>query len=263
MAFFAYNERYEKGVSWFLSEYFSESGDKRVCGEVSPQYMAYLQSAERIAKDFPDIRLIAILRNPSDRAYSAYRMQVRRGLEHRLFSEVVRQNLEQGLAPIGSNESFREEEYLRKGMYGAILRHYLKFFPLTHIHVVFTEDFEAKPEFTMRTIFKFLNVDENYVPTTLSKRFHEGGTVRFKWLPPLLQAGRNIVATLPISIRRKLRGKAYWLNQWNIRPEKPETLPLHERKLMMELFREDVRLLEKEFYITVPWSDFNSTTDEI
>lgn len=258
VAFFALDERYERGLSWYLDEYFSEANNKHLCGEVSPQYMSCLYAAERIAKYFPEIRLIAILRNPIDRAYSAYRMQVRRGKERRTFSEVIRQFHGQKLTPIGINKFLGDDEYVRKGMYGTILGRYLELFPLTHIRIVFTEDLQANPELTMHGIYSFLKVNENYIPDTLSKKFHEGGCIRFSWLPSLLRVGRRIVSTFPLGIRRKLRGKAYWLMQWNIRPEEPEPLSDHERRLMVDLFLDEVQRLETLFCLKVPWSDFLS-----
>jgi hypothetical protein len=68
---------------------FAEAPDKCVLGEISTNYYAYPESAELIHNAIPEVKIIAILRDPSDRAFSSYQMFVRNGSEKSSFSETI------------------------------------------------------------------------------------------------------------------------------------------------------------------------------
>lgn len=88
IGFFSNERKFRKGVQWYL-KHFSDAEPHQIVGEVSPQYMAHPAAPGRIHSLFPDTRLIAVLRNPIDRAHSAYRMAVRRGGEKRAVEEAL------------------------------------------------------------------------------------------------------------------------------------------------------------------------------
>ncbi|MGH9436648.1 MAG: sulfotransferase family protein, partial [Terriglobia bacterium] len=75
--FFAMDELYERGMDWYLDEFFSKAGTGQLLGTVSPPYMLNSKAAERIYRALPDVKLIALLRDPIDRAKSQYKMLVR------------------------------------------------------------------------------------------------------------------------------------------------------------------------------------------
>ena len=78
--YFTNDELYSAGWQHYLGNYFTGYDQELLWGTASPQYMSDLRAAERITRDLPNTRLIAILRNPIERAYSHYLMQKRRGL---------------------------------------------------------------------------------------------------------------------------------------------------------------------------------------
>ena len=79
------------GEDWttFAKRYF-EAPDGRLWGKVTPQYLCDTDVAGRIASMMPDTKLVVILRDPIERSWSHYRMDVRRGTEQRPFADVVR-----------------------------------------------------------------------------------------------------------------------------------------------------------------------------
>jgi hypothetical protein len=84
--FFDRNKNFDKGVDWYrrcLPESERVDGQRTVTGESSPSYLFSAQAPARMAEVIPDAKLVALLRNPIDRAYSHYQMQVRRGTEER------------------------------------------------------------------------------------------------------------------------------------------------------------------------------------
>lgn len=88
IGFFSSERKFRKGVAWYLKQ-FADVHPQQIVGDVSPQYMAHPAAPARIHGLFPDTRLIAILRNPVDRAHSGYRMAVRRGGEKRTVEQAL------------------------------------------------------------------------------------------------------------------------------------------------------------------------------
>ena len=82
--FFDNSDNYSKGFGWYEKQFSGWSGEKAV-GECTPFYMFDYSCAEKIKMQFPDIKVLFILRNPADRAYSNYWHQVRGGKEFRSF----------------------------------------------------------------------------------------------------------------------------------------------------------------------------------
>src|SRR5581483_3185932 len=91
----------------------------RLLGTVTPQYMCIAGCAQRLADAFPRARLVAILRDPVPRAYSHYRMAVRRGQEERSFDDAVAAMLAGPDAIAGARASTAlSETYVAWGEYG-------------------------------------------------------------------------------------------------------------------------------------------------
>jgi hypothetical protein len=256
LAFFAIEQRYQRGFDWLLEEYFSEADPGKVWGDVSPQHMAGLFVAERIAKQLPEAKIVAVLRNPIDRAYSAYRMAARRGKEARSFADIV-EHAKKSAPLLMAEDEFVEDDYIRNGLYGLVLESYMQCFSPDQLYVVFMEDLEADPANTVKGIFQFLGVSSDFNPPSLGRKFHQGGSVRLRWLSSLLKMGRLIVARMPEPIRRRLRGKAYWVNQWNIKPEITEPLAVQDRQKLEEIFQADVLLVERLIDKRTPWTGFH------
>jgi hypothetical protein len=139
---------------------FSRVRSEKAIGESSVSYLYFPHASERIRHSVPDARLIAILRNPIDRAYSKYR-QLRRDDAEPLIS------FEQALTA----EAARMQEnwspawfYIDRGFYYRQLKRYYKLFGRRHIHIILYEDFESNPEEIMKAIFDFLGVDTRFRP---------------------------------------------------------------------------------------------------
>ena len=89
--FFSDNDRYNKGVDWYLQSYFHcRKSENKIIGEATPAYMLFKYIPERIFSTTPNTKLIAILRNPIYRAYSHYRFAKRLGIESRDFNEAIK-----------------------------------------------------------------------------------------------------------------------------------------------------------------------------
>lgn len=146
-----------------LSQYaalFDRVPPDAVAGESSPQYLRDPVACPRIAELLPDVKLIAILRHPADRAFSDYSMLVRDGLETGSFDEAIRR-------PRGM-ETFAH--YVETGFYGSQLRPYVETFPADQLRVVFFEDLRDNPRGLVRSFFEWFGVDPDFEPDVTEVR---------------------------------------------------------------------------------------------
>jgi hypothetical protein len=137
------------GLSTYL-ENFAEAKPNQIKGEKSPSYLVSQEAPERIHKHFPEVKIIAILRNPIDRAYSAYWHGRRVGAieTSTTFGEAVRDyKVNQG-KPYG--------DMVTAGFYSEQIARYLNFFPLKQIHVISFESTLTQSSDELHGVLKFL-----------------------------------------------------------------------------------------------------------
>ena len=137
------------GLSTYL-ENFAEAKPNQIKGEKSPSYLLSQEAPERIHKHFPEVKIIAILRNPIDRAYSAYWHGRRVGAikTSTTFGEAVRNyKVNQG-KPYG--------DMITAGSYSEQIARYLNFFPLKQLHVISFESTLTQSGDELHGVLKFL-----------------------------------------------------------------------------------------------------------
>jgi len=176
-----YTLNYARGIEWYRGHFpLRLSGQVQsravatsaVAFEACTYYMFHPFALERLARDFPNIKLVAMLRNPVDRAYSAYKHELARGFEteanflraldledQRLVGEIAKMQAD----PSYESHAHRHQAYLRRGEYVDQLERAFKYFPREQVHVMDSEAFFEEPrrEFTRLTAFLGLTA---YVP---------------------------------------------------------------------------------------------------
>jgi hypothetical protein len=186
-----YDNRYDRGLTWYRSHFPIEIAGRQavrplvspwVCGEASPYYLFHPLAAERLARDFPDIRIIVSLRDPIERAFSHFKERTHHGgetlsfedalaaEEDRLRGEAERIVAEPGyLSPEHENHS-----YLAQGRYLDMLPRWFSLFPREQFHITISEEFYADPDRHVNEVWKFLGlpprrlqsrVRHNYLPS--------------------------------------------------------------------------------------------------
>jgi hypothetical protein len=204
------------------------------------------------------IKLIAILRNPIDRAYSHYRMAVRRGEETRPFEKVISDRKNSPIT-LPETEAGEDSPYILSfGLYGRTLENYLRYFDRSQILILFQEDLLREPGEMMRHLFSFLEVNNTYKPPNLGREYHQGGVKRFSGLERWSerQSVLKSVAKRLLRSRRNVEALKFWFEQLNVRPVQTKRLSVEERLYLREIFEEDVALLERLFSISAPWEEF-------
>jgi hypothetical protein len=251
--FFAKPDRYARGMDWYRS-WFDAAAPGALCGEASPLYLAFGSAPARIREHLPEARLVALLRNPIDRAYSHYRMAVRRGLEPDPFEACIRSQAARGEPPLDPADP--ERDYLAFGEYGRCFARYLRHFPRRQIHVEFTEELAAHPERVLRRVGAFIGADPGFAYPEPGRVYHAGGQARLprRWVRA---AKRGLKAMAPLIGRERARSAAFWLEtEASVRPDSERSASDAARSMLADHYRKDVASLEQQLGLNVPWREF-------
>ena len=163
-------------IQWYRSHFpilFSKSNKHKnsfITGEYTSTYMYHPDVPKRIFNLLPKIKLIVILRNPIDKAYSTYQQQFRFGeyttsFEDTINAEFRRIDLNKDFPELNSNnydfENFVAQNIIRHGVYADYLETWLKIFDRKQILILNSDDLKKSTKETLRRVFNFLNVS-NY-----------------------------------------------------------------------------------------------------
>lgn len=217
-------------------ELFAGMKPGMAAGEASVSYLYRPGTAERIFQRVPDIRLVAILRNPVERAYSAFSYLRERGTEpHSDFARAL----------AVEDNRVRDNwthiwHYKRMGFYGQQLARYYGRFDREQIHVLTLDDFGRDPAREMAAVYAHIGVDPSFVPNT-AIRHNVSGEPRWPILRPLLTSNpvtrrlRPVVVATMSPVVRRVKQRAL---------VKPGVPPAAARVLAEE-YRADVELLSE------------------
>jgi len=227
------------------ADLFKNASTEKAIGEVCTTYLYVAQSARRIYNYLPNVKLIAIIRNPVDRAYSHFNHRRQLGLEPiKDFSEALsaeKERIRQGLGMVWY--------YQDTGFYYSQLKRYFDAFPREQIKVCLFEELQSNPSALMKKIYSFLEVDDDFSPDT-SVRYNMSGMP----VNPLLRSlyilglagsrcarGLLIKQFIPFRLKHRFALAQTKLLQKNIAA--PALSP-EIRKQLTEVFRNDILQLQ-------------------
>ncbi len=215
---------------------FAEAGDQAAVGDISPSYFAYPESAEAIRGRLGDPRIVLILRDPVQKAFSQYSHLLRDGRETLPFREGLEAEAERRAKGYGALWRYAEG-----GCYAEPTARFLETFGRDRVLVLFFEDLVREPAATMRQLFAFLGVDPD-VPVDTSGVFNKSGAPRSRWLASLLTQ-RNPLRSLARRLLppRVTAAVAWWITGLNT-GAKPALDP-ESRRLLEERLAPDVARL--------------------
>lgn len=166
-----FDRHWWRGESWYRGQFPLRSGG-RLVGEASPSYLFHPLAPERVRALVPDARLVAVLRNPVDRAYSHYQHEVSLGREPLSFEaalaaeeERTRGEVERLVAdPRAFSPAWWDHTYVARGLYAEQLERWLAVFPREQLLVMRSEDLGERPETTYGEILAFLGARAHSLP---------------------------------------------------------------------------------------------------
>ncbi|MBN1493525.1 MAG: sulfotransferase [Candidatus Omnitrophica bacterium] len=232
-------ELFNNDVIWKEADYhalFEGVSHERAIGENSPTYLWVPGTAERIQKTIPDVKLICILRNPIERVFSSFSMAIRDGYE-------PCRTLEEAL----DDEKRRIEEgwmlntYLYSAFYGAQLAVYLRLFKKEQLSIHLFDDFIATPEMVLRDIFRFLNVEESFVPD-MREKFNVSGVIENPLLRLIWTKSHGLRDLLRPILSRKTRDT---ISKYFVMAKKRKIeFPQRTRQRLINIFHDDIIKLQ-------------------
>ena len=172
-----FDANYKKGLHWYRAQFptameksFTEHIHKHafITGEASPSYLFHPHAPKRISKLIPGAKLIVLLRNPIDRAYSQHWLNVKtkKDFEMLSFKEALDREQER---IAGEREkmlvdenydspTYRPFSYLARGIYVDQLKYWMNYYPRDQFLIIRSEDLYSKPGETVKQTLEFLGI---------------------------------------------------------------------------------------------------------
>ena len=223
------------GLHSHFESNFGRRKPDRVYGKCSPQYMTDLEIPSRILRLNGPAKIIILIRDPIERAYSQYKMEVRRNNEERDFCSALKSALE------GSDS----KQYLESGLYCKYIDKYTEIFGVDNVWISALESMEANPHNEFSKILNFLGIDVEEMPVNVGRVYHKGGVSRKTELLDKMKKIRLLVklikSLVPASYLSRFN---YWYEQWNV-VESGGVAEIDEelRSALRDFFEKEIGLL--------------------
>ena len=181
-----FDSNYHLGIDWYRSMFPRQKKMKKtkketgyaLTGEDTPFYFWKREVAERILEILPNVKIIAIFRNPIDRAYSNYNLGLRKNTEKLTFEEAIDEEIE-----FLEKHSFREcvdrrRSYLSKGLYEKQVKVWFELFDTSQIHILSTDQMQKNPQKELQKIFSFLEISDYAIKNPQKQKSAEYSKMR-------------------------------------------------------------------------------------
>jgi len=172
--FFSFDNKYRKGLSYYTSYFKKPLKNHKVTGEVSPGYMNYPGVAAKIHRNLGEVKIVMILRDPIQRAYSQYWDNRRHLKEHLTNEEIIEEYL-------STEYEASSKGYFSRGIYINYIEEYLKYFSRDKIHIMILEDLIKTPRKELGELYDFLEIDKSEQFLKLPKQSNSS----MIWVNPL------------------------------------------------------------------------------
>jgi hypothetical protein len=151
----------------YYKKFFKRFNGEKAIGEVTPMYLCDPYAPKRIKQILPKVKLIAILRNPIDRAYSHYWMAKSKGHTDLNFKKIVEN---------------KEDKFIKRGLYFNQLKKYYDLFDQCQIKIIIFSEIKKNEELVLKDIYNFLDVNSDFITENLNNRENSSSKYRSKFL---------------------------------------------------------------------------------
>lgn len=173
-----FDKQFSKGINWYksffptklnMSRTQNKLQSKCLTGEATPRYLHYPHAPKRIFSMLPNVKLIVLLRNPIDRAYSHYQMEVDSGHEKLSFEDAIsneEEKITNDMKKMVIDENFYSvnfyrKSYLTRGIYAAQLERWFEYFPKEQFMILKSEDLYSNPSKIYKQVLDFLDLPKH------------------------------------------------------------------------------------------------------
>ena len=171
---------FERGRNWYLKHFPSSVSAGSISGEATPYYLFHPAVPQRVAEMLPGARLVAVLRNPVDRAYSHYVHSVKHGFETASFEDALAREMkliEDGRGPVDhvdDSYSHQHHTYLSRGIYAPQLERWYAQCRPEQLFLLKSEELSRHPAGTVQRTVEFLGLSATELRDTGYPRLHQG-----------------------------------------------------------------------------------------
>ncbi|MBQ7555901.1 sulfotransferase [bacterium] len=183
---FYFDDYYTRPINWYKSFFPTEKQKEKlerdlvarvITGEASPSYFFHPYAAKRIKETLPQVKLILVLRDPIERAYSHYNHIRRLNREPLSFEEALAKEVERitpDIEKLAKDEFYKADQrrdysYLTRGYYAKQLTEWYKYFPKEQLLVVQSEEFYRETPRVYNEIVEYLGLNSYTLPTFEAK----------------------------------------------------------------------------------------------
>lgn len=156
--FFLVDHLYAQGLRSYSDRWFADVPADRMAGEKSTDYLESAAAAERIARDLPGVKLVFILREPADRAFSNFAWTRMNGIETEDFATALQLETERDRTLPERWKFARPFSYFSRGLYADLLVEYLNRFPREQVLALKFEDIVRDPAGLAERLHRFIGV---------------------------------------------------------------------------------------------------------
>lgn len=245
--FFFEDSLWEKGGEWYTQKCFRHKAGEKVLFEADPRYMLHEKCIDRIHQAFPAAKIVVMLRNPIDLAFSLYVYRATYARHKESFEELC--ETEDLRISSGKESDLGEYGFLARGRYSGQIAHILKRFPRSQVHFIVFERFIKSQETELRKLFNWIGIDP---PTSLDVVWeNESGVPRLRWLAMLMyhpsyeRIRRLMRWGVPHSVMRsRIAGFVGKINTMRYLNRSRPKLDSEVRMKLMADFKEEIRQTE-------------------
>lgn len=228
--------------------HYRNANHHRAIGEFSPSYLYYCETAGDIQRMLGNkVKIVLMLRNPVEKAYSQYMHQVRNNMEPLSFEQAL--EAEPQRRAKGWSDIWR---YAESSLYAQRTQYFMQVFGRAKVRVIVFEEFIADPRKELSGLLRFLNVDGR-VPIDSGTVYNRTGKPRSRLMADLLTRPNALKSVfkriVPEDIRSRIRLKLLDLNS-----TPKEAMPVSCRRKLEDFFRKDITDLETCLHRPLPWN---------
>lgn len=225
-----FDKNYERGFKWY-SNFFKGAKDEKIRGEVSHDYLFSSNALHRIYSDLPDVKLMVCLREPVERAFSAYLYLIKHGMTKENFSEAIE----------------RFPHLLEQSKYAKYLGPYLNKFGKEKLFIGVFDELKNNPEGFINNVFKFLDIPQMEISKKMLENCFPASRPRNAWLAFLAKKTGSLCRKTGSLHVLGYAKKSRLISSLLYVPYNQSTRPVVDEQLRIRLkdfFRQDIEELD-------------------